>query len=58
VVTVTVTTPGASGYGAYAGANLKAALADRLDLVLGADGTIRNDGLLGGSAKAGLAGTF
>jgi hypothetical protein len=56
--TISVSAPGTSGYGLYAGADLEAALGENLDLTIGADGSIRSDGLLAGSLKATLAGTF
>lgn len=51
-------TPGASGYGAYAGIGLDAEITSSALVSLRLDGSQRSDGLLSGAAKAKLEGSF
>lgn len=53
-----VAAAGTTTYGIYAGLGLSATLSNTVKLNTGLDGQRGNDGLLAGSAKAGLSGSF
>jgi hypothetical protein len=56
--TINVATPGSSAFGVYGGAGIKAQLSDVLSLSVRGDASIRTDGVVSGSARASLGGSF
>jgi hypothetical protein len=57
-VSQTVATPGSTAYGAYGGFGVDGAMAGTMHISAHMDGSVRTDGVVTASAKAGIGGAF